>query len=90
MTEGQVGMLIFITITLISSIIWHLYNLSFDKAVVGATVTSVVIFQVIAYLQSDCVDPFFWIAVAMSALYSCVIAIGVGVVFGLFRKKTRE
>lgn len=90
MDEGQVGIAMLAGITLISSFIWHFFCREFGKAVAGATITSVVVFQITVYLHSGYIDPFIWIAAAMSSVYAFVAAIGVGAAFAYFRKKSSK
>lgn len=88
MNEGQAGIAILAGITLISSLVWHFFCREFGKAIAGATITSVAMFQIAVYFHSGYIDPFIWIAVVMSSLCAFVGSIGIGAIFMYFRKKS--
>ena len=86
MSEGEVGLLILLTLAAVSAMAWHWVLLrSFSAATFLATVTAVVLFQVAAYFQLGYLDPFFMIAVATSSVVCFVVALLVGWVFSALR-----
>jgi len=59
---------------------------SYGVAVLGATVTTVATFQVVAYMQLGYLDPFFLVAVATST----AMAFGIAAIIGLpFRSRRK-
>ena len=87
MSEGTVGLIILLTMALGSSLVWHCLVNSFVLAVVGATTTAVIAFQVAAYIHLGYLDPFFLIAIATSLVIAAVIALLVGLPFCARRKQ---
>ena len=85
MSEGEVGLLILLTLAAVSAMAWHWVLRSFSAATFLATVTAVVLFQVAAYFQLGYLDPFFMIAVATSSVVCFVVALLVGWVFSALR-----
>jgi hypothetical protein len=69
---------IFIVVALVSSLGWHRAVRSKGWANLGAACTSVVVFQVLAFVQLGYLDPFFMIGMAMSAPVALLIAVLVG------------
>lgn len=86
MSEGAMGLLVFIFTALVSSLIWHRYVAAYSSAVFGATLSAVMLFQVFAYLQLGYLAPFFLIAVATSSVMAVIIALLVGLPFRARRK----
>ena len=68
MSEAIVGWLVLLSIAVVSAIAWHILLRSFLLATLLATTTSVVLFQIAAYLHVGYLDPFFLIAVATSSV----------------------
>jgi len=90
MSEVTVGWLVLLSISAGSAWVWHILLRSFLLASLLATATSVVLFQVAAYLHAGYLDPFFLIAVATSTAICLVVAVVVGMlVRGAGRGKNR-
>ena len=68
------------------SALWHHFVATYSLAVFGATISTVVVFQVIVYLQLGYLDPFFLFALATSSGISLVIALLVGLPIRARRK----
>ena len=81
MSESSAGLLIFFALALASAVVWHWSMRSFAAATFLATITAVVLFQVVAYLQAGYLDSFFAIAVATSTVVCFLLALLVGWVF---------
>ena len=78
MSEATVGWLVLLSIAVGSAIAWHILLRSFLLATLLATSTSVVLFQIAAYLHVGYLDPFFLIAVATSSVICLFVAVAVG------------
>ena len=87
MSEGAQGLVIFFGLALIGSLLWHWVLRSYGLAVFGATVTTVVLFQVAAYVKLGYLDPFFVVAMATSAAMALGISAIVGLPFRFARKQ---
>jgi len=87
MSEGTQGLVIFFGLTLASSLLWHWALRSYGVAVLAATVTTVVLFQVAAYVKLGYLDPFFLVAMATSAAMALAISAVVGLPFRSRRKQ---
>jgi hypothetical protein len=81
MSEGTGGLIIFTIITLGSALVWHWLIAHYVSAVIGATITAVMTFQVAAYFYVGYLDPFFLVALVTSAIVAAVIALLVGLPF---------
>ena len=79
MTENTVGLIIFFAIAMGSALVWHWFVPGYLPAVVGASVTTVVVFQAVAYLELGYLDPFFLVALATSSVMATVVALFIGV-----------
>jgi hypothetical protein len=86
MDEGTVGLIVFFTIAVISALMWHWLVPIYVLATVGATVTTVIAFQVAAYLHLGYLDPFFLIALVTSSVMGAGVALHVGLPFRPRRK----
>lgn len=70
--------IVFLLVAVSSAIVWHRQCARHLLAVVGATVTTVLAFQALAYLHLGHVDPFFVIAMAVSSVPAALIALATG------------
>ena len=89
MSEGTVGLLALFTVALLSAAGWHLALRSFPAATLLATATAVVLFQVVAYAHLGYLDPFFMVAVATSSVVCLVVALLVGWLFLVIRRRRK-
>ncbi len=83
------GLIIFFGIAIISATMWHHFVPRYWQASFGATVTTVVLFQIAAYLDLGYLDKFALIAVVTSS----VMALGFSLLIGLpirARRKRQE
>ena len=87
MSDGAVGLLVLVAISIGSAAAWHFKFREYAIAAGCAAATSVVVFQVVAYLQAGYLDPFFPIAVVTSSLLSFAIALIVGIPFWQRRRR---
>lgn len=78
MSETTVGWLALLSIAAGSALVWNILLRSFLLATLLATITSVVLFQVAAYLHVGYLDPFYLIAVATSSVICLFVAVAVG------------
>ena len=72
------GLFVLILLAVVSGVLWHYLVRNYALAVVGATVSTVVVFQVIAFLQLGYLDPFFLIAAVTSGGLALVVTLLVG------------
>lgn len=72
------AILVFVGIALLSAVTWHRYLQTYSSASIAAAATTVVVFQLIVYLQLGYLDPFFPIAVVTTGALSLVISFIVG------------
>ncbi|MFA5633033.1 MAG: hypothetical protein WC997_16115 [Porticoccaceae bacterium] len=78
------------TIAICSGLVWHWFVTVYPTAVIGSTVTTVVTFQIAAYLHAGYVDPFFPIAVITSSFVAAVIASLIGLLIRARRRLNAE
>jgi hypothetical protein len=90
MSEGAQGLLVLLTVALISAAAWHWVLLSFPAATLLATATAVVLFQLVAYAHLGHLDPFFMVAVATSSVVCFVVSLFVGWAFVVMRRRKRK
>lgn len=90
MDEGTQGLLILGAMAVLSAIGWHLIVKRFVLALLGATLTTVILFQVANYIHLGYLDPFFIIAMITSGAGALVISAVVGVPFLALRKKNES
>ena len=90
MSEGTSGLLVLAAVALVSAAGWHWVLRSFPLATLLATATAVVLFQVVAYAHLGYLDPFFMVAVATTSAVCFVVALLVGWVFLLVRRRRGE
>jgi hypothetical protein len=77
----------FILIAAASSVVWHLFVRAYGVAVLGAALTTVVLFRVVEYLVLGYLEPYFYMAMASSLLPALVIAAGIGLPFRFHRAR---
>jgi hypothetical protein len=87
MNESTQGFLVLGTMSVLSAFGWHLIVKRFVLALIGATLTTVIFFQLANYIHLGYLDPFFIIAMFTSGLWAFVISVIVGAPFFSFRKK---
>jgi hypothetical protein len=81
------GLILFFGIAIISATMWHRFVPRYAEASFGATVTTVVLFQIGAYFDLGYLDRFALIAVVTSS----AIAFGISAVIGLpFRARRKR
>lgn len=86
MSEGTVGLAVFLIIAIGSALAWHWCVTTYVRSVIGATLTTVIVFQLAAYLQIGYLDPFFLIAVITTSVMAAVVALLIGLPFRSRRK----
>lgn len=82
------GVLIFLGLAVLSAIGWHYLLKKYVVALLGATFTTTVLFQVANYLHLGYLDPFFIIAMISSGAVALAISALVGMPFVIFRRKS--
>ena len=90
MDEGQLGLYIFASICIVCAILLHWRIQSYWLATIVSTVVSVILFQVIAYIDLGYLDPFFIIAMVTSSAAAFAISVFVGAFFTKHRHKQKE
>ena len=87
MTEPLQGLLILGLLAVASAVGWHMVVRRFGYAVLGAAGTATVLFQVAAYIHVGYLDPFFPIAVVISAILASGVAVIIGIPFKSRRRR---
>jgi hypothetical protein len=87
MSEGTIGLLVLFAVAVISAAAWHWVLRSFPAATLLATVTAVLVFQAAAYAHLGYLDPFFMVAVATSSVLCLAVALFVGWVALIIRRR---
>jgi hypothetical protein len=87
--EATQGIAVLIVIAVLSAIIWHAASRRYLFASVGAALSSAIAFQIVVTIQLGYLDPFFLIALVISACIAGIISLAVGAAFRL-RRKSRE
>ncbi|MBH2044056.1 MAG: hypothetical protein I8H87_11135 [Comamonadaceae bacterium] len=82
------ALVVFFLIAVISATVWHHYVSRYLAAALGATGTTVVLFQAVAFLQLGHLDPFFPIAVITSSLVALPLSLLVGLPIRVRRRRT--
>jgi len=81
------GLFVLLVMAVVSAMLWHRFVARYAIAVVGATLSTVVAFQVIAFVQLGYLDPFFLIAAVTSGCLALLIAIVIGLPFRARRSR---
>ena len=89
MEQGQIGIIIFVIIALLSAIFFHYKLDSFWISSVLAAVVASLLFQAVGYFVLGYLDPFFMIAFTISLAVSLTISVIVGLPFAIDRKKRK-
>lgn len=87
MSDGAIGIILLLLITVIVSAVVHRWIRRFWSGCLVATVISVVGFQLLAYAHAGHLDPFILIAIPVSGLLSFLISILVGKVIENMRRR---
>lgn len=87
MSEGALGLLVLLTVAVVTAVASHWVLRSFPVATLLATTTAVALFQVVAFAHLGYLDPFFMVAVATSSVVCFVVSLLVGWVFVVMRRR---
>ena len=87
MNESLQGIIIFISIAIVSAILWHTFLKRISIAILGSAITAAVAFQVCNYILHGYLDPFFIIALVTTFAIAFIIALVVGIPFRVWRGK---
>jgi len=87
MDEGIQGIIILSIITIISGISWHSFVKNILFAVIGATITTAITFQIANYLYIGYLDPFFMIAMFTTGAIAFIASLIIGIPFAVIRKR---
>ncbi len=90
MAQGQIGIIVFVIIALLSAILFHYKWDSFWISSVLAAVVASTLFQVVGYFILGYLDPFFMIAFTISLAVSFIVSVVVGLSFTIIRKKRKN
>jgi hypothetical protein len=90
MEQGQIGIIVFITMALLSAILFHyIMNGFWISSILSALVASL-LFQVVGYFVLGYLDPFFIIAFVISLAVSFTISLIVGLPFAITKKNRKS
>ena len=90
MVAGSQGLFVFGSIAIISAIGWHIMVKRYVYAILGATLTTVIIFQTANYIHLGYLDPFFVIAMVVSGIGAFIISSIVGAPLITIRRKQHD
>ena len=76
-----------LVIAVTSALLWHRFVVTYVLAAFGATISTVITFQIVAFIQIGYLDPFFLIAVATTTVIAAVISALIGLPFHIYREK---
>lgn len=79
MSESALGLLLLAAICAVCSVAAHVLVRSFVAAELAAVVSTVVLFQLAAYLHVGYLDPFWEVAVVTSTLVAVVVSAFIGI-----------
>jgi hypothetical protein len=82
-----VGLVIFFAIALASAVSWHTLLPHYRAASIGATVTTVVAFQVVNFVLLGYLDPFFLVAAVTTSAVALFVSFLVGLPFRNHRRQ---
>jgi multidrug efflux pump subunit AcrB len=80
------AVIVFALIILFSAIAWHYAVKRYGMAVLGSTLTIVLLFQIAVIISTGYFDPFFTIALTALAVLTALITSIIGIPFLLSRK----
>lgn len=86
MNEGLLGIIILVFISIICSVVAHWYFDKFNFAIAFSTLASVLLFQLISYIQIGYLEPFFIIALITSSIFAIVISFLISIPFRYSRR----
>ena len=84
--DPSVGLLIYAVITIGAAVLWHRYVPSYVGAALGATVTTVVLFLFVDYLQSGHRASNIEIAILLTGIPATIVSLLIGLPFRASRK----
>lgn len=87
MNESTLALVVFAVITIASAMISHVKIKSYWRATILATLVSVVLFQVIAYINLGYLDPFILIAIVITGVVALLISMLIGALVNTYRNK---
>jgi len=86
---NSMGLIIFFVIALVTSTVFHFWLKRFWLAVILATLSSVVLFQVVVYIDLGYFDSLITIAILTTLLVALAISIFIGLLIKKYRKKAK-
>lgn len=86
MTEGEIGLVVHVAISVGVAVVVHWRERRFLRAVLVSSALATVLFQLAAYVHLGQLDPFFPIAVVVGGVSSAVLSAVVGGAFMLGRR----
>lgn len=81
MDDGTLGIIIFVAISVLFSLISHWKLKTFWVATCSSATLSVVVFQIANYIHVGYLDPFFIVALVTSSFLALAISSAIGVLF---------
>ena len=83
------GLIIFFAIAVPAALLWHALLPRYMPASIGATVTTVVVFQVAAFINLGYLNPFFLVAAVTTSVVALLVSLLAGWPFEARRKRRR-
>ena len=89
MSEGAIGIIILIAISVITAVAVHLFLRRYFSASLIAAVLSNAIFQFIAYLHIGYLDPFWPISLLAGGALSFAVSLMAGLIIQAYRRTSK-
>ncbi len=86
MDEGTQGLYVLGAMAITFSIFWHAFEKRYKRAIIGATITTVILFQAAAAIHIGNIDPFILVAMVTTGVLTAIIATIIGLPFKLHRR----
>jgi energy-converting hydrogenase Eha subunit A len=90
MTENSSAFLLIIFVVGTSSILWHFFVKRYSNALIGSIIMSVLILQIISYIEIGHLDSFFMISIFTTGIFALVVSSIIGQIFEKYRKATED
>lgn len=78
MPEALTGLLVLLSVSVVSAVAWHWRVARYPRAAVGGASTAAAAFQVLAALHAGYFDPFWPIALVISFFPALIVSLLVG------------
>ena len=81
MDGSNTPLIIFIFIAIASSISWNMLEKKYSTILIKSTLTAVVLFQVVVYINLGHLDPYFIVAMITTGVVALIISVIISFIF---------